>query len=280
MFWLWQRPASAAWLELNQIGLEEIAASNLVIISRPLRARLLLQVACEKRTLATRLLRKFGGRVEKLPRNWRAQSAHPPIRIGERLEIVSRFRRSPEKRSLQLVIPAAGAFGTGEHATTAMSLRLLEERTRKFPPGWRLLDAGTGSGILALAARKLGAGEALGLDNDPRAIATARQNRRLNRIGRVEFCVADLLRFKPKTRSEIVTANLFCDLLIAALPVFSRALRPNGWLILSGILRAQAEGVIAALLRAGWTIEKRRRRGKWVALACSRRAASPRRKAS
>ena len=280
IFWLWQRPASAAWLELNQMGLEEIAASKLVIISRPLRARLLLQVACEKRTLATRLLRRFGGRIEKLPRNLQAQSAHPPIRIGGRLEIVSRFSRSPEKRSLQLVIPAAGAFGTGEHATTAMSLRLLEERTRKFPRGWRLLDAGTGSGILALAARKLGAGEALGLDDDPRAIATARQNTRLNRIGRVEFCVADLLRFKPKARYEIVTANLFSDLLIAALPVFRRALRPDGWLILSGILRAQADEVIAALLRAGWTIEKRRRRGKWVALACSRRAASPGRKAS
>ena len=214
-----------------------------------------------------------------MARNWQAQSAHPPIRVGGRLEIVSRFSRLRAKRSSQLLIPAAGAFGTGEHATTAMSLRLLEETTRKFSPGWRLLDAGTGSGILALAARKLGAGKALGLDKDPRAIATARQNARLNRIGRVEFRVADILCFNPETRYELVTANLFSELLIAALPMFRRALRSNGWLIFSGVLRAQASEVIAAVLHAGWRIEKQRQRGKWVALACGVTRAK-RRKAS
>ena len=120
----------------------------------------------------------------------------------------------------QLIIPAAGAFGTGEHATTAMSLRLLEEITRNLPPGWRLLDAGTGTGILALAARRLGASEVLGLDNDPRAVAHARQNARLNRISRARFIAADLLRWKPSARYEVVTANLFSELLIAAIADF------------------------------------------------------------
>ena len=137
-----------------------------------------------------------------------------------------------------------------------MSLRLLEEATRKLPPGWRLLDVGTGTGILALAARRLGASEVLGLDIDPRAVAHARQNARLNHIARTKFIAADVLRWKPLARYEIVTANLFSELLIATLPGLQRALRANGCLIVSGILREQGVPVIRALSRAQFRIEK------------------------
>jgi ribosomal protein L11 methyltransferase len=147
-----------------------------------------------------------------------------------------------------------------------MSLRLLEEMTRDFRAGWRLLDAGTGSGILALAARRFGASETLGLDNDPRAVMNAIYNARLNHIARARFIVADILRFKPRGRYEVVTANLFSDLLIAVLPVFRRGLKAEGLLIVSGILREQADSVLTALHRAGFDLEKKRRRGKWLAL--------------
>jgi ribosomal protein L11 methyltransferase len=165
-----------------------------------------------------------------------------------------------------LVIPAAGAFGTGEHSTTAMTLRLLEETTRDFRAGWRLLDAGTGSGILALAARRFGAFETLGLDNDSRAVMNARRNAQLNHIARARFIVADILRFKPQNRYEVITANLFSELLIAVLPVFRRGLKAEGLLIISGILREQADSVLTALVCAGFDLEKKRRRGKWLAL--------------
>ena len=159
-------------------------------------------------------------------------------------------------------------------------MRLLEETTRKFAAGWRLLDAGTGTGILALAARILGAGEAVGIDNDPRAIAVARSNARLNRIGRVQFRVGDVLRVKVsdlpvqgrKTAApayDIVTANLFSELLIALLAGFRQELTPHGRLILSGILREQADEVTAALAESGFSLERKRRRGKWVALLAS-----------
>src|SRR4029077_14721011 len=81
-----------------------------------------------------------------------------------------------------LVIPAGVAFGTGEHATTAMSLRLLEQLTRGWRAGWSLVDLGTGSGILALAAKKLGAGEVVGIDIDAIAISTARSNSCVNKL--------------------------------------------------------------------------------------------------
>lgn len=296
---LWQRSASRVWLEENEARLEELAGPDLAIIAQPGRARSLIQVTCERRHLATQLLRDFGGQAKPIPIDWwksfAKTSAHPPIRIGRRLELVSgvtrvssrdrlEARRSSQTGTLAsarrsagsptqtkerlrtLIIPAADAFGTGEHSTTAMALRLLEETTRKLLSGWRLLDAGTGSGILVLAARRLNARTALGIDNDPRAVRNARHNARLNQIARARFIVAEILRFEPRERYEVITANLFSELLIAALPVFRRALVPQGLLILSGILQEKTNPLLRALDRAGFELEKKRRRGKWIAL--------------
>jgi ribosomal protein L11 methyltransferase len=272
---LWQKQVMPQWLAINEPSLEEIAANDLAVTSRPGRVRCLLQVICRRRARAQKLVREFGGVARVLPRNWlefaQKQEAHAPIRIGRRLAIVSEPARSSKVRNMPLlVIPAAGAFGTGEHATTAMSLRLLEEITRNRPLSWRLLDAGTGTGVLALAARRLGVREVLGLDSDPRAVAHAQQNARLNRISRARFIAADLLRWKPSARYEVVTANLFSELLIAALPTFRHALRAKGYLITSGILREQAEAVARALHRNAFQVEKQRRRGKWIAFLAAR----------
>jgi len=298
---IWHRSASRAWLEKNEPRLEELAGPDLAIIARPGRVLSLVQITCRHRVLATQLIRSFGGKTEPIPSDWwrlyAKASVHPPIGIGQRLKILSAPTRvsslnkqgagqqgqlrnltSARSKAVQrdenenrtsartLVIPAASAFGTGEHSTTAMSLRLLEETTRDFPPGWRLLDAGTGSGILALAARRFGAFETLGLDNDSRAVMNARRNAQLNHIARARFIVADILRFKPRNRYEVITANLFSELLIAVLPVFRRGLKAEGLLIISGILREQADSVLTALDRAGFDLEIKRRRGKWFAL--------------
>ena len=149
-----------------------------------------------------------------------------------------------------------------------MSLRLLEEVTRHLARGWRLFDAGTGTGILALAARSLGAREVVGIDIDPRAVAHARQNARLNHVSKAKFAAADVLQWKCDGRYEIVTANLFSELLISALPRFRRALTRDGYLIVSGILREQAPSVVRAIHRVGLEVEIQRRRGKWIALRC------------
>jgi ribosomal protein L11 methyltransferase len=272
---LWQKRASVEWLAANEALLEKTAARSLAVILRPGRATSIVQVVCD-RARSARLRRDFGGVAQPLPRNWSTshspRKSRAPIRIGRRLEVISEpGRPSGLADGPPLIIPTAGAFGTGEHATTAMSLRLLEEITRNLPPRWRLLDAGTGSGILALAARQLGATEVLGLDNDPRAVAHARQNARLNHISRARFIAADLLQWEPIARYEVVTANLFSELLIAVLPTCRRALCVRGCLIASGVLREQAESVARALRRAGFHLEKQRRRGKWIALLATRK---------
>jgi ribosomal protein L11 methyltransferase len=125
-----------------------------------------------------------------------------------------------------------------------------------------IVDLGTGSGILALAGKRFGATRVIGIDNDPVAISTAKENARLNRISDAEFRVGDARRCKFPGKIDIVAANLFSRLLIEILPRLKRA----RWLILSGILREQERDVTGALKRNKIDILQLRRRGKWVAI--------------
>ena len=214
--------------------------------------------------------------MEKLEPDWLQQYAKQargkPLRIGSRLVILGeRPQRTIPERTL--VIPAEAAFGTGQHATTAMCLRFLEQTTRHFPPGWTMLDAGTGSGILAMAGSYFGASRVLAIDNDPLACATAKRNARANRAHEIEFSTGDILRQRITGNFDVITANLFSEILIEALPAFSRHLTPGGHLILSGVLRNQEVTVVRALRRNGFTIPEVRRRGKWIALLAVRRRA-------
>ena len=269
--YLWERYATAPWLAANEWRLEEIAPGAVAIISHPDRARSLVQVACKTEAQASRLMRRFQGSTERLPRRWQESflqhDVGPPIRIGKRLLIVANARGTlAATKEKQLVIPAAGAFGTGAHATTAMCLRLLERTTPTFRNKWKLLDLGSGTGILALAACLLGATGAVGIDNDPRAVVIAQKNARLNEIEGARFINSDLLKWTPRTRYEVITANLFSELLIAALPIIKRSLKRKGCIILSGILRDQIDRVVCALRATGFSVEKLRRRGRWIAL--------------
>ena len=160
-----------------------------------------------------------------------------------------------------IVIPAGAAFGTGQHPTTAMSLRLLERLTRRWKPGWSMLDLGTGSGIFALASRCFGARQIIAMDIDPVAISTAKGNAAINRLTGIQFIVADVLRCRVSQRIDVVTANLFSELLIEIIPKISHA----SWLILSGIMRAQEQEVANALRQSGFRVVTVRRRGKWMA---------------
>jgi len=154
------------------------------------------------------------------------------------------------------------AFGTGEHATTATSLRLLEQLTRCWNPGWSLADLGSGSGILALAGKCFGAGQVIGIDNDPAAISVAKSNARLNKIRGTAFQLGDVLKWNPTQKNDVITANLYTDLLIEILP----KLRGAGWLILSGILRSQREELLSALQRNHLEVISSKQRGKWIAI--------------
>jgi ribosomal protein L11 methyltransferase len=256
--YLWRKSAGEKWWRGNELRLHAIAGDRLAVIERPHCKQLQLEIASNRRTDLQTIAKQFGGHVEKLSRDWLKRALRrktKPIKVGNQ----------------RLTIPAGAAFGTGEHATTAMCLRFLEKLTRDWDHGWSILDLGTGSGILALAAKLLGAKDAIGIDNDSIAIRTAKQNAKLNKIRGVEFRVRDVrgwerarrrLRLDSGTQADIVTANLFSELLIEIVPTLTRA----RWLILSGILRLQERELRRTLARNKIEIVEVRRSGKWVAM--------------
>ena len=280
VMYLWRKIAEPRWLSAHESILQARSGGRLAIISRPGRKRWQLQIACTSRNDSRKLVEEFGGRTEKLPRNWLKQFAdaekRKPLRIGARLVIARSKVRAQccgVKKPRLLVIPASAAFGTGEHATTAMSLRLLERLTREWKNSWSLADLGTGSGILALAAKRFGAGRLVGIDVDPKAISVAKANARLNKIDNVDFKLGDLRKWKSWAGRDIVAANLYSELLIEILPKLKR----SNWLILSGVLRMHENKFFHALRRNKIEIVKINRRGKWIAvLAQPPHAAAPR----
>ncbi|MFL6569113.1 MAG: 50S ribosomal protein L11 methyltransferase [Chthoniobacterales bacterium] len=248
--YLWRRRATPAWWAAHESTLRERFGPCLAIIEQPNRKTLQIEITCE----SPKELKEFGGDARKLPRDWLTRFARQqkakPLRINRR----------------ELIIPAGAAFGTGEHATTAMSLTMLKEMLRA---GDSAVDLGTGSGILALAAHLLGAKRVVAIDNDPIAIRTARENARHNRIRGVQFVLGDARRSPASERFDVLTANLFSELLIEALPKWRQVLKENARLILSGVLRIQERDVLRALRANGFRVIKVRRRGKWIAMLCS-----------
>lgn len=271
--YIWRKRITPDWLEQRSEDLVRRFGSALAIIEQPGKARTLVEVSCGTRNEALKMQREFGGTIEKLRADWLEQLAKrsptKPLRIGSRL-IVSQTRLPTAKARRAIIIPAEAAFGTGEHATTAMCLRVLERITRRRDTGWSMLDAGTGSGILATAGSCLGANRIIAIDNDPLACAVAKRNAAANRVHNIEFHTGDVLTQKSPGKFDIITANLYSEILIAALPVWKRSLAADGHLILSGILRSQEATVVAALGRNVFAVCKTRRRGKWIALLASR----------
>src|SRR5207248_1183391 len=135
---VWRKRASAAWLAANETALREVAGQRLAIVLRPDRTTAIAEIASGGRWDLEKIRSRFGGTIEKLPRDWverfsRAQTTKP-IKVGKRLTIYRSVtsKNTTRNKNKSLLIPAGTAFGTGEHATTAMSLRLLERCTRSW----------------------------------------------------------------------------------------------------------------------------------------------------
>ena len=268
---IWRKSAAAEWLAQHSAALDERTRGNYAVVERPNAKRVRVEAFCETKAAARALVETFGGAIEELSSGWQARyfsaGRRKPIRVGSRLIVAADAGDLPKDAgdTRTLVIPASAAFGTGEHATTAMSLRMLERISRSWPRGWRMLDAGTGSGILALAGRCCGAGEVLAIDNDALAVSVAQGNARANSIRGITFAIGDVRR-RMAGKFDLITANLFSELLISVLPKWQTTLAADGRLILSGVMRDQERDLIRALRRNGFAAVEIRRRGKWIAL--------------
>jgi ribosomal protein L11 methyltransferase len=186
------------------------------------------------------------------------QSQFTPIRISDRLWIVPSWAQAPDPHAVNLVLDPGLAFGTGSHPTTRLCLEWLEGRLQG---GERVLDYGCGSGILAIAALRLGAAAALGVDVDPLALAAARENAARNRVD-ARFIDGETA---SDFQADLVAANILANPLILLAPLLAGRLRSKGRIALSGILDSQAAEVMAAY--AHWfEIHIWRRHEDWVLL--------------
>lgn len=193
------------------------------------------------------------------------QSQFEPIPVGQRLLILPSWHAAEAAASegrQALIIDPGLAFGTGSHPTTRLCLEWLDEADLD---GKRLIDYGCGSGILAIAAARLGAGEVTGIDIDPQALLSARENAVLNRVRLTTFSGEDPL----PAPADIVMANILSTPLKLLAPILSALVAPGGRLVLSGVLERQVEEV-AECYDPALKLHCWRSRDGWACLAGQR----------
>ncbi|WP_297326042.1 50S ribosomal protein L11 methyltransferase [Nitrosomonas sp.] len=173
------------------------------------------------------------------------QSQFDPIRISQRLWIVPTWHQSPDPAAINLILDPGLAFGTGSHPTTQLCLGWLDQNLQ---PGDKVIDYGCGSGILAIAALKLGADHVTGIDIDPQAIAASQENALRNQCDPSRFVFTTTHQtvqqgLQPDEQVDVVVANILANPLILLAPILAQAVRQHSHIVLSGILKEQAEEV-------------------------------------
>ncbi|MBU5435192.1 50S ribosomal protein L11 methyltransferase [Pseudoflavonifractor sp. MSJ-37] len=206
------------------------------------------------------------------------QKYYKPMEVGQRLYVVPEWMREepvPAGRTALYLNPGL-TFGTGSHASTQLCLGGVEQYVA---PGDKVLDLGCGSGILSIAAMRLGASSAVGVDIDPKAVDVAYENAAMNDIGRGRYRVlaGDVLSDEglvdelAAQRYEVVLANIVADVIIPLSAKVDRFLVPGGRFLCSGVIDSRADEVAAALEKNGLTITDRWEKKGWVALAAKAR---------
>ena len=226
-------PTEAAWDHSRVVALTNEDDDQAAIVA----------AAAEQIKLAT--LPKFTTRkVEEQDWVRLTQSQFAPIHIGKNIWVVPSWHEAPDPDGLILELDPGLAFGTGSHPTTRLCMEWLEANPA---PGKTVLDYGCGSGILAMVAKKVGAGEVVGVDIDPQAIESAADNAERNKC-EIEYFLPDTFAQSrhAEQKFDIVVANILSSPLKLMAPMLSGRVSPGGALILSGVLARQAEEVAAA----------------------------------
>lgn len=183
-----------------------------------------------------------------------------PMRFGDRLWIVPSWSEPPEKDAVNLLLDPGMAFGTGTHPTTALCLTWLDQHT---PDGLSVIDYGCGSGILALAAQKLGAASVSGTDIDPQAILASQQNAERNHE-QIHFALVKAFDSKPV---DLLIANILAGPLKELSTEFDRLLKPGGQLVLSGLLETQAAELQTHYATLGIQLDNLQTKEEWALLS-------------
>ncbi len=194
-----------------------------------------------------------------------------PIPIGKKLLVLPAWIKQEDTSRIAIKIDPSMAFGTGTHPSTQLCLQLIEEYTE---PGKPVIDIGCGSGILSIAALKIGASHALGVDIDPESVKATGEAAEANGVkDSVETGLGSVSEVKNGmfsiSQAPVVLANILAPVLIRLFDAgMADLVEPGGVIILAGILADQADGVIEAAGKCGLTFVEKRQSGEWVALVC------------
>lgn len=194
--------------------------------------------------------------------NWKQH--YKPFRVGQRLVVKPTWEAyQPKADDLLIQLDPGMAFGTGTHETTYMCMELLEKH---LAGGMDVMDVGTGSGILAIAAAKLGARQVLAIDIDPDAVKVAEENVQLNQeAAKVRVVCGDLVDGEAMP-CGLAVANIVADAICMLVQPLTRHLARGGRLLCSGIIREREQDVLEAASQAGYRVVDRLAKGEWVAL--------------
>lgn len=196
--------------------------------------------------------------------NWKKY--YKPVRIGEHI-VIKPIWEEYEKKSEDIVIELdpGMAFGTGTHETTRMCAQALEKYVR---PNHRVFDIGTGSGILAITAAKLGAKEVVAVDLDPVAVDSAKENIKFNDIQNIKVIYGNLMDV-VEGKANIVVANIIAEVIVMLTEDVKKFILPGGLFISSGIIRERKDDVIKKLEECGFDIIETNYDGEWVCVVSS-----------
>ncbi len=189
-----------------------------------------------------------------------------PIDVGDNLTIIPSWLQSETDR-IPIIIDPGMVFGTGHHETTRTCLGMIEKIARVSRKK-RFLDIGTGTGILAIGAARLGFGQVTAVDIDPQAVEAAQRNAEANNLTNIEVLEGTILA--AGSGFDLIAANLLVEILTGIASELSDRLEPGGKAILSGLLAGQENAVIEAMTSAGLTLEETIIDGKWVSLVMAK----------
>lgn len=189
-----------------------------------------------------------------------------PEKVSEKFVVKPTWREyTPEADELIIELDPGRAFGTGSHPTTSLCLKLMEENISE---GDSVIDVGTGSGILMIAADRLGASEIYGTDIDELAVESAKENLELNKISEEKAKVykGDLISVVENKKFDVVVANILADVLLILLHDISKVVKPNGKIIFSGIIEDKCELLKREVESLGFTVEEMKADKEWRAM--------------
>ena len=194
---------------------------------------------------------------------------YKPVRVGQKLMVVPSWEQyQAQEGDVVITLDPGMAFGTGTHATTRLCMRLIEQY---LITGQDMLDVGTGSGILAVTALKLGARKAVGVDIDATAVRVAGENAALNGVEDNLSVICGDLACDVKGSFQLITANIVADIIIRLTPDVPPLLKEGGTFVVSGIIDSREQDVRDALQANGFHVISSLTEGGWVALACQRK---------